>query len=84
MLPYKQTSKKIVEQNLSPDLQIVENDMSSVGVVERHGTYLGIFTVLTFQEKTKSPTVTKYCFLFPQYQINKVLPAQQLFLNGPS
>lgn len=62
---YKQTSKKIVEQNLSPDLQIVEKDMMSVGVVERHGTYLGIFTVLTFQEKPNHLLLQRILLFIP-------------------
>ena len=32
-------------------MQIIEKEMMAVGVVERHGTYLGIFNILTVQEK---------------------------------
>lgn len=37
----------------------------AVGVVERHGTYLGIFTILTLQEKPNDLLLQRILLFIP-------------------
>lgn len=65
-------------------MQIFKKYLVPMVVVERHGTYLDVFTLFFFfSGRTKLPTVSKnVAFYSLDTKSIKVLPEQQLSLNG--